>query len=199
MDTYKTIKGRFQGDYREKGSKFFAFLIPIKSEEELKEFILSLKKEHPQSRHACYGYRLGHMGEKYRANDDGEPNNSAGMPILNTLLSYEVTNCASVVIRYFGGTKLGVPGLINAYKTATKLALDEAKIVDVVIRESIFFEYPYDKTGEFMRIAGKYDVVYKDPTFSESCLQELKIRMSDVKPLLQEISETYGITIQDEH
>lgn len=176
-----------------------AYLIPVKTEEELKEFIQTLKKDHPQSRHACYGYRLGPKGEKYRANDDGEPNNSAGMPILNTLLSYDVTNCASVVVRYFGGTKLGVPGLINAYKTATKLALDEAKIVNIVIRDSIFFEYPYDKTGEFMRIVGKYDVVFKDPVYSDICVQELKIRISDVKPLLQDINETYGITIQDGH
>lgn len=198
-DTYKTITQKTLGDYREKGSKFFAYVFPIEDENDFKEQLEIIRKEHPQSRHACYAYRIGYEGERYRANDDGEPSNSAGTPILNALLSAEVTFAASVVIRYFGGTKLGVPGLINAYRTSTLLGLEDNKTVEKTIRKTLHFEFPYDKTGDFMRLANKYDVVFGEQQFGEKCGQAIDIKISQVDSIKDDLTELYGIDLQDEN
>ena len=152
-DTYKTIDVA-KGDalYKEKGSKFIGYIFPVTSEDEIKECIESVKKKHHTARHWCYAWQLGIENIQYRVNDDGEPNNSAGQPIYGQILSKELTNVLVIVVRYFGGTKLGVGGLINAYKTTAKLILDEAKIVvkTIDIHFQLIFEYQY--MNKVMRI-----------------------------------------------
>jgi uncharacterized YigZ family protein len=128
-DTYRTINRPSEGIFRDKGSKFIAYAYPFKSEEHLKELINDLKNQHPKARHYCYAYRLSTDRAVYRINDDGEPSGTAGRPMLNTLLSKDLTNILMVVVRYFGGTLLGVPGLINAYKSAAEDAIQQAIII----------------------------------------------------------------------
>jgi uncharacterized YigZ family protein len=141
-DTYKTITGSAEGLFKDKGSKFFAYAYPIEDESEVKDLVDQLKKEHFKAVHHCYAYRLGQDRTNFRVNDDGEPSGSAGKPILNVLLSKDITNILVVVVRYFGGTLLGVPGLINAYKTATQEALAEAEIIEKTVNE--IYEVRFD-------------------------------------------------------
>ncbi|MDL2242882.1 YigZ family protein, partial [Bacteroidales bacterium OttesenSCG-928-K03] len=130
-DTYKTLAKKSEGYFRDKGSKFIAFAYPINSEEEVKEILNELKKQYYDARHHCYAYRLGvDKDEKYRINEDGEPPGSAAKPIFGQILSYDLTNILIVVIRYFGGTKLGIPGLINAYKTVSKETIANNEIIE---------------------------------------------------------------------
>ena len=128
IDEFKTIKSNSEGLFKDKGSKFYAYAFPIQNEEDVRFYLETVKAEHPKARHACYAYKLGIEETNFRANDDGEPSGSAGKPILNTITSFDLTDTFVVVIRYFGGTLLGVPGLINAYKEATKEALSIAEI-----------------------------------------------------------------------
>jgi uncharacterized YigZ family protein len=152
-DTYKTIKSS-KGEilFKDKGSKFFGYIFPVSDEEEIKNAIENLKKVHHSARHWCYAWRLGIENIRFRANDDGEPNNSAGQPILGQLLSYDVTNVLLVVVRYFGGTKLGVGGLINAYKTTAKLTLEECKILEKTIDVHFQLVFDYINMDKIMRI-----------------------------------------------
>jgi len=152
-DTYKTVEIT-KGDalFKDKGSKFIGYVFPIESEDDVKPRIVELKKKHHTARHWCYAWQLGTENIRYRANDDGEPNNSAGQPIYGQILSKNVTNVLVVVVRYFGGTKLGVGGLINAYKTTAKLILEEADIVEKTI--DVFFQliFEYKDMNKVMRI-----------------------------------------------
>ncbi len=144
-DTYKTIlKASKEVLFKEKGSKFFGYAFPVLSEEDVKICIEKLQKKHHTARHFCYAWQIGKSYKMYRANDDGEPSNSAGMPIYGQLQSFDVTNILVVVVRYFGGTKLGVGGLIQAYKTTASMALTTSKIIEKTIDEvfKIYFEYP---------------------------------------------------------
>src|ERR1700709_1583673 len=134
-DTYRTIKGPSEGIFRDRGSKFLAFAFPINSENEIKEIVTRLKAEHPKANHHCWAMRMGIDRSVFKLNDDGEPSGTAGRPILNTLLSRDLTNVLVVVVRYFGGTLLGVPGLINAYKMATEEALTHAVVVERTIND----------------------------------------------------------------
>jgi uncharacterized YigZ family protein len=163
-DTYKTID-IVKGDslYKEKGSKFIGYVFPISSEEEVKEYIDALKKKHHTARHWCYAWQLGVEEVRYRANDDGEPNNSAGQPIYGQILSKNITNVLVVVVRYFGGTKLGVGGLINAYKTTAKQILDEAVIVKKTINIEFQLIFEYQHMNKVMRIIkeNKLDILHQ--------------------------------------
>jgi len=142
-DSYKSISAISKGSYKEKGSKFFSFAFPVISEEEVKEKLAMLRKEYHDARHHCYAYRIGYDKQVFRINDDGEPSGTAGRPIYGQILSNDLTQILIVVIRYFGGIKLGVPGLINAYRTAAKDALDHTAIVTKPIKEEyqVLFEY----------------------------------------------------------
>ncbi|MDF1518543.1 MAG: YigZ family protein, partial [Lutibacter sp.] len=152
-DTYKTIEVA-QGDalFKEKGSKFIGYVFPIEKEDEVKIHLDDLKKKHHAARHWCYAWQLGVEEKSYRVNDDGEPNNSAGNPIYGQILSKDITNILVVVVRYFGGTKLGVGGLINAYKTTAKLILDAAEIVDKTVNVSFQVTFEYQDMDKVMRI-----------------------------------------------
>ena len=147
QDTYKTlIKPSAEVLFKERGSKFFGYAYPVKNEEEIKQYLDELKKQHHTARHFCYAWQLGNNYEHYRANDDGEPSNSAGMPIYGQLQSFNITNCLVVVVRYFGGTKLGVGGLIQAYKTTAQLALEASKIVEKTIDDVFLVKFDYPES-----------------------------------------------------
>ncbi len=151
-DTFRTIDKMSQGSYREKASRFLSFAIPVSSEQDIKDQLERIRKKYHDANHHCYAYCLGPDRSAYRVNDDGEPSGSAGKPIYGQLLSKDLTNVLVVVVRYFGGTKLGIPGLINAYRTAAKEALDGARIVEQKVEESYEISFPYPVMNEVMRI-----------------------------------------------
>jgi uncharacterized YigZ family protein len=166
---YKTLIVPGEGLYKEKGSKFIAFAYPVHSIEQVEERLLALRKEFYDARHHCYAYRLNPDADLYRANDDGEPNHSAGDPILGQLKSFELTNTLIVVIRYFGGTKLGVSGLINAYKTAAADALSQATIKTLQVKQTISLHFDYPATNEVMKLLDKYKAEIQDQKFDTDC------------------------------
>jgi uncharacterized YigZ family protein len=149
-DKYKMVSGTSQGEYKEKGSKFIAYACPITDLDQMEQHLLELKKIHPKSRHICYAYRLGFDGNVFRANDDGEPSGTAGRPILGTIDSFEVTNSLIAVIRYFGGTKLGASGLIQAYRSAAQDAMTNAEIIEKTITEKYIIHFDYAHLGIVM-------------------------------------------------
>lgn len=151
-DSYKTIKSNSEGIYREKGSKFIALAFPVKTESQIKEILAGIKKDYFDARHHCYAYRLGWDYSAYRINDDGEPSGTAGKPIYGQILSNELTNILIVVIRYFGGIKLGVSGLINAYKTATIDAIKNSTIITNIVQDIMEVNFSYDLMSKIMTI-----------------------------------------------
>ena len=152
-DAYKTIeKPSEETLFKDRNSKFFGYAFPVLNEEDVKEALEVLKKKHHSARHFCYAYQIGVEQIEYRANDDGEPNNSAGMPIYGQIQSFEVTNILIVSVRYFGGTKLGVGGLINAYKTSAQLALEASEIVEKTINVLLQLNFQYDMMNKVMRV-----------------------------------------------
>ncbi len=174
-ESYLTIKASSEGFYKEKGSKFLAYAYPVSSREECKERVDSLKKEYHDARHHCYAFILGPEGKEVRAADDGEPNHSAGDPILGQIKSFGLTDVLVVVVRYFGGTKLGVSGLITAYRTAAEEALKVATVVSVEIKKEFELHYPYDKTQQVLRLVDEFNVEITDQMFHESCVLKGRI------------------------
>ena len=152
MESYKTIIREGQAEFKDRGSRFLAIAFPVQSAEEFKSRLASIKKEHPKANHHCFAYRIGTDGNLFRVSDDGEPSGSAGRPILGQLDSMQITNTGVVVVRYFGGTLLGVPGLINAYKTATALALQMSPIVEKDIETVYNIGCTYNDLNDVMRI-----------------------------------------------
>lgn len=194
-DTFLTIQEKAEGFYKEKGSKFIALAFPVKTEEEIKEQLAALKKEYYAARHHCYAYMLGRDRKVFRANDDGEPSNSAGMPILGQIRSKELTNIFIVVIRYFGGTKLGVGGLINAYKTAAAEALENADIVEEVITYPIKTRFEYPQMNDIMKIGKDYQLDMSDQSFDEKCSIQFYVRENLLKEVLAKLEKVEGIEI----
>lgn len=178
QDSFLTISNSTEGLYKEKGSKFIAIAHPVTSVEAVKEKLETLRKEYYDARHHCYAYVLGHAGDQTRANDDGEPNHSAGDPILGQIKSKNLTNTLVVVIRYFGGTKLGVSGLINAYKTATAEALEEAEIVKREITETVILRFPYDEMNAVMKLVKDLDLNIKGQDYDTGCVMTLEVIVS---------------------
>ncbi|AFM02701.1 uncharacterized protein, YigZ family [Bernardetia litoralis DSM 6794] len=192
IDTFLTIKNPSEGEYKEKGSKFLAFAFQVKTEEEIKEHLEALRKKYYDARHHCYAYQLGQNGELWRANDDGEPNHSAGTPILNQIKSFNVTNVLVIVIRYFGGTKLGVSGLIRAYKTATEEALDAAEIEEKIITKILSFSFDYLGMNDVMKLIKEYDLEIINQEFTNTCQMKLSVRLAiweEVEAKLNDIKE----------
>lgn len=184
QDTYKTIaqKGP-EVLFKDKGSKFFGYIFPIEQEDEVKEILKEIKTEHYAARHWCYAWRLGQEKERirHRANDDGEPSGTAGQPIYNQLLSADVTNVLLVVVRYFGGIKLGVSGLINAYKTSAQYALEEAEIVERVIEVPYVAKFAYSEMNTVMRIVKEQQLNIKNQVMEMDCLLYIALRKSQVE------------------
>jgi uncharacterized YigZ family protein len=150
MDSYQTLSNRSEGFYKEKGSKFIGIAVPLHSEEEFKQFLADIKKEYHDARHHCYAFKIGLTDDAYRYNDDGEPSNSAGAPIYGQIQSFGVTNIAIVVVRYFGGTKLGVGGLITAYREAAKDALQNGSIINCTVDNFYQLEFGYEIMSDVM-------------------------------------------------
>jgi uncharacterized YigZ family protein len=192
-DTYKTIQELSEGVYRVKGSKFIAYLYPINSENDLKDIIVALKAEHPKARHHCWALRLSPDRTVFRLNDDGEPSGTAGRPILNTLLSNELTNILAVVVRYFGGTLLGVPGLINAYKSATVEAVKNAKIIEKTVNSVFRIEFGHPQMNEVMKIVKEEDLKISNQNFDLNCSFSLEIRQSQVNKVIGRLEKVEGL------
>jgi len=187
-DTYKTINTPAQGSFRDKGSKFIAFSYPFSEENKLKDIINEIKSEHPKARHYCYAYRLGMDRSVFRINDDGEPAGSAGRPILNTLLSNDLTNILVVVVRYFGGTLLGIPGLINAYKSATQEAIANVLIVEKHQKDIYEINFDYLQMNDVMRIIKDENLDIRNQTFDNDCTLEIAIRTSLINRVINNLS-----------
>jgi uncharacterized YigZ family protein len=194
-DTYKTITSPAEGIYKEKGSKFLAFAIPVVSEAEVKENVERLKKEYYDARHHCYAYILGHDKAVYRANDDGEPSGTAGRPIHGQLLSKDITNTLVVVVRYFGGIKLGVSGLITAYKAATKDALDNAEIIEKTVNEVYRVEFEYPLMNDVMRLLKDENLDQFNQRFEMNCSLDFSVRKSKSARVTDAFSKIRGVTL----
>ena len=197
-DLYKTID--FLSEevlLKEKNSKFFGYAIPVTSEEDVKENLERLRKEHFSARHWCYAYQIGTEKIQYRANDDGEPNNSAGMPIYGQIQSFEVTNVLVVVVRYFGGVKLGVGGLISAYKTAAQMALENATIVEKTINKHFIISFGYAHMNKVMRIIKEKNLQIVSQKMEMDCEIEISIRKKNVQNLLDTFESLYEIKLTE--
>lgn len=185
--SYLTIQSPSEGVYKEKGSKFLAFAYPVNSEEEIKRCIESLKKEYYDARHHCFAWMLGAEKNHYRAFDDGEPNHSAGDPILGQIKSKNLTNVLVVVVRYFGGVKLGVGGLITAYKAAAEDALNKTSVIERDVTEVLKLNYSYSSTPEAMRLVKEFDLTILEQKFETACMLQIEVRLRDKQGLLEKI------------
>ncbi len=194
LQTYKTIANPAVGLFKEKGSKFLAFAFVVQTEEEIKVHLEGLRKKHHDARHYCYAYRINPRNMYERANDDGEPRHSAGTPILGQLLSVGVVNTLVVVVRYFGGTKLGVPGLINAYKTAARMALDAAEIVEQEIHETITIAFDYPDLNNVMRIVKAFNATIEKQEMTTNITMRLALTESALKLIESHLSSLKTIT-----
>ena len=188
-DSYKTIARPAETTYRQLSSKFLTYAYPVETEEEIKEYLDALRKRWFDATHHCYVWRLGPHGEQFRANDDGEPSSTAGKPILGQLLSNEITNCLVVVVRYFGGTKLGVPGLIAAYKESTAQVLAECEIVERTVDVVLKVEFSYIVMNDIMRIVKDMQPKVLSQEFDNLCTMHLSIRESESEQLLGRLSK----------
>ena len=197
-DTYKTINLPSEEVLlKEKNSKFFGYAFPVTAEEEVKEILEKLRKDHFSARHWCYAYQIGIEKIQYRANDDGEPNNSAGMPIYGQIQSFEVTNVLVVVVRYFGGVKLGVGGLITAYKTTAQMALENAEIIEKTIDIHFLISFGYANMNKVMRIIKEKNLQIIAQKMEMDCEIEIATRKKNVQNLLDTFESLYEIKITE--
>ncbi|PWE00164.1 IMPACT family protein [Marinilabilia rubra] len=197
-DSYKTIKYPVEGLFKEKGSKFLAFAWPVQNEDEINEHVEAIKKKYHDARHHCFAWELGIDGMNFRMNDDGEPSGTAGKPILGQIHSHEVTNVLVVVVRYFGGVKLGTGGLIQAYKAATADALSKAEILECTIDKSFSIRFAYDMMNPVMRVVDEEGLGVKDQLFEADCRLTLSVRESKFDALVGRFQQTYGIEVLKE-
>mgnify|MGYP000563140232 CR=1 FL=1 len=196
-DTYKTINSSTEGIlFKDKNSKFFGYAYPIASEDDVKFHIKNLKKEHHAARHWCYAYQIGTEHLSYRANDDGEPNNSAGMPIYGQIQSFDVTNILIVVVRYFGGVKLGVGGLINAYKTTAQLTLEASKIFEKTINVDYLITFDYKNMNKVMRIIKEKNLSITNQKLELDCQITISVRKKEASQVFETFNNLFEITIK---
>ncbi len=196
-DKYLTISAPAEGLYKEKGSKFIAFAIPVSNVEQIKEILEEKRKEHHDARHVCYAYILGVDKADYRSNDDGEPSGTAGRPILGSLLSAGVTNVLIAVVRYFGGTKLGTSGLINAYKVASADALENAEIIEKTVDEEIHITFDYLVMNDVMKIIKDVSPQVLSQQFDNDCKMVLSIRQGGAPNLIERLKKVESLIIED--
>ena len=195
-DTYLTIETKSEGIFRDRGSKFLGYAYPIVSDQDIKNIVADLKKEHPKANHHCWAMRWSTDRSVFKLNDDGEPSGTAGRPILNTLLSKNITNVSVVVVRYFGGTLLGVPGLINAYKSATELALEGAKIIEKTVNDVYTITFDYLQMNEVMRIVKDDNLQLLEQQFDNSCTIKLSIRKMQVNNVISKLQKLTSVKIK---
>ncbi|WP_353778530.1 YigZ family protein [Winogradskyella sp. 3972H.M.0a.05] len=195
-DTYKTIESNSEEVlFKDKNSKFFGYAFPITSEDEIKLNIENLKKQHHSARHWCYAWQIGTEFITYRANDDGEPNNSAGMPIYGQIQSFDVTNVLVVVVRYFGGVKLGVSGLINAYRTGAKMALEESKIIERTIDHYYLLKFNYNKLNIVMRMIKENQLPIVSQEMELTCSIKISVRKKDSERIFELFNSIFEVDI----
>lgn len=177
-DSYRSISGPAEGLFKDNGSRFISFAFPVETEDEVKSIVGDLKKKYHDARHHCYAYRLGYLGDRFRANDDGEPSSSAGRPILGQIDSKGLSDVLVVVVRYFGGIKLGVPGLIRAYKTSTAEALEKAGSVEKVAGKWFQVSIGYEAMNSVMKILKDMDLRQQGQNFGSECSLRTWVRLS---------------------
>ena len=195
--SYTTIKSAVREILlKEKGSKFIGVAFPVNKEKELKTALDNLREEHPKSTHHCYAFRLGINGENYRANDDGEPSGSAGLPIYNQLLANDLTNILLIVVRYYGGTKLGVSGLVKAYKESAKLTLEESEILIRELETIISIEFPFNQQNVIFTLLNKFDGKIQEFNASENCEITALIKTSQKENISEQLSEMQNISFK---
>jgi uncharacterized YigZ family protein len=197
-DTFTTIEAPTFGEFKDKGSKFLAYSIPLSIEADFPIFLEKIKKEHPKARHHCFAWRLGLDQNRYRANDDGEPSGTAGRPILGQIDSFGLTNVGIVVVRYFGGTLLGTSGLITAYREATAAALREALIIEKIVENTYSIKFGYDKMSDVMNAVKRLKINVLQQIFEESGTLIISIRQSESEQTLLRIrAEILKISLEE--
>jgi uncharacterized YigZ family protein len=196
-DTYRTItRSSNEILFKDRGSKFFGYALHVSNEDEIKEHLNRLKKLHFNARHWCYAWQLGEDYSRYRVNDDGEPSNSAGMPIYGQIKSFELTQILVVVVRYFGGTKLGVGGLINAYRTAAKKAIEETIIAERTIDHDFQLIFDYPEMNRVMRLINEHSITIKKQYLEMDCKLVISTRKKESKKIYELFSNTYKVRIK---
>lgn len=193
---YKTPEVATTAEFKDRGSKFLAYAYPVSSAEDVKAKLQLLKKEHPKAVHHCYAYRLGTDGLQYRANDDGEPSGSAGKPILGQIDSAGITNVLVVVVRYFGGTLLGVPGLINAYKTVTQDALQQTVLIEKWIEQRVEIQFDYPVMGEVMYLLRLCEATVYKQDLQLFCVVQAGIPKPQADAYIAKLSEIRGVEVK---
>jgi len=198
-DSYKTIANASEGIFRDKGSKFIAYAYPIRSEIEVKPMITKLRAEHTKANHFCYAYRLTPDRNVFRVNDDGEPSGTAGRPILNCLLSEDITNVLIVVVRYFGGTLLGVPGLINAYKTASIEAIKASNIINKTVNDVYEAHFGYLQMNDVMKLSKEENLQILGQQFDTDCILKFEVRKAQLNQVLSKFDKIEGVKLKYLH
>lgn len=195
-DCFKSIFELSTGIYKDNGSKFLAFAYPVSTIDEIKSILQEIKKEYFDARHHCYAYRLGHTGEVWRANDDGEPSSTAGKPIYGQILSAELSDILIVVVRYFGGIKLGVPGLIRAYKSATADAIANAQIIEKIATEPFTIKFDYLQMNAVMKRLKDLDITPLKQDFNLDCTIVANVRLSNISIFLEAFEKVEGCKVE---
>lgn len=178
FDAYSSIAAPSEGLFKDNGSRFIALAYPVETEEEVKNIVAGLRKQYHDARHHCYAYRLGYKGDVFRSSDDGEPSGSAGRPILGQIDSAGLSDILVVVVRYFGGIKLGIPGLIRAYKTSTADALSQARVVEKIAGQWLRVSFGYEAMNSVMKVLKEMDLPQRAQDFGEQCSLEVRVRLS---------------------
>ncbi len=196
-DTYRSIEAASEGLFKDNGSRFIALAYPVESEDEVKEIVAGLKKEYHDARHHCYAYRLGHRGDRFRANDDGEPSGSAGRPILGQIDAAGLSDILVVVVRYFGGIKLGIPGLIRAYKTSTADALAKAGVVEKVAGLSFRVRYDYLDMNAVMKVLKDLSLPVSGQIFDTQCSVDVRVRLTLVETFRERMGQIGSCQLEE--
>ena len=192
-DTYQTLSAPGQGEFRDRGSKFLGFAFPVLTEAEVKAHVQALKKAHPGANHCCYAFRIGPDKQFFRANDDGEPSGTAGRPILGQIQSKDLTNVLVAVVRYFGGTLLGVSGLIQAYRQAALTAIENGTIVEQTVDELYLLQFPYEAMNEVMRIGKDHKLPFTNTDYGENCQATVAIRKNEAERVVTLFRKVKGL------
>lgn len=194
-DTFLTLARESNGLFKDRNSKFLYYAFPVRSEEEVKEKQAELKKKYYDARHHCYAFVIGRDGDFFRASDDGEPNHTAGDPILGQIRSHNLTNTLIIVVRYFGGTKLGVSGLINAYKTSAVLAIEENEIIEEQVKERVSIHFPYPVMNDVMKLVKQYELDILDQEMTLDCKMTLEFREKLTEIVLETLEDIQDLKI----
>ncbi|MBK1895398.1 IMPACT family protein [Chryseobacterium paridis] len=194
---YKTIENPIENTLiKEKGSKFIGFAYPVNNDNELKNALEKVRIEHPKATHHCYAFRMGLNGENYRANDDGEPSGSAGLPIYNQLLANEITNVLVIVVRYYGGTKLGVSGLVKAYKESAKFTIEEAEIITKELETEIEIQFNFNQQNTIFTLLSKFDAKVLNFDADESCILTASLKTAQKENISDKLSEMQYVSFE---